>query len=596
MKPLKVFKVLATMTLAVVLMPLVIPTLSPVSVGGQVSYNPPPGDIFHAPLSGMGLLRLVQLQDNVSAMIGGSATSSSVSNPSGPQGRGNGLQSINQRALRFINDTSYFPQSETTIAVDPANPDHVVGGFNDAKFLFCQVFSPDCASSGSPASLSGFTVSIDGGLSVLKGSDIPDFNITAVSFPPTVFPMIAFGDPTVVPSRDGNFLYSSLATSRDGGNGIMIAKSNSNLFDPNVSCVTSNIAPTINACWKEIFVYGRTSIFSPTLEDKPVMAVDHSKGPYSGSVYVGWDHFTFGRATSSSYLARCEGDLSSCTMLSGGQVVVLSDTDLFTAFTTPVVDGNGNVYVTWCDYGTFTSFGPVACKVRSSPPGGASFGPPNTILSFMGQGTALPYDTITLGFATEQFRTASIPWLAADTSSTPSAGNLYFTIQVCTSGGYLGSPLLGADNPGNCGLSSILFTASPDRGATWSFPIVLSKSAVSAQPYVAVDPTTGNIFVVYYTTQFDPFNHRIDVVVSKSTNGGSSFHQSRITSVSNEPDSDPNMFFYASANGGSWTVPQYGDYFQAAAQGGKLWVLFTANYVVEQGTFQTDPFLAVVTL
>src|SRR5438128_11164712 len=99
----------------------------------------------------------------------------------------------------------------------------------------------------------------------------------------------------------------------------MISKSNSYLFDPNVSLVTSNIAPTINACWKEIFVYGRTSIFSPTLEDKPVMAVDHSKGPSSGSIYVAWDQFTFGRATSSSYRASCEGNLSSRAISSGGQ-------------------------------------------------------------------------------------------------------------------------------------------------------------------------------------------------------------------------------------------------------------------------------------
>jgi hypothetical protein len=595
MKLLKGFKILAIITFSVFLMPVMLPSLSPDSVGARVSYNPPPGDVFHAPLSEMGLLRLVSLQDNLSAMIGGSAASSSVSTLVGSPGQRSGLQSINQRALRFINDTSFFPQSETTIAVDPANPDHVVGGFNDAKFLFCQVFPLDCASSGSPASLSGFTVSIDGGLSVLKGSDLPDFNFTATSFPPTVVPLVSFGDPTIVPSGDGNFLYGSLFTSSDGGNGIMIAKSNPNLFNPNISCVTSNITPTINACWSEIFVDGRTSIFSPTLEDKPIMAVDHSKGPYSGSVYVGWDHFTFGRATSSSYLARCVADLSSCTMLSGGHVVVLSDTDLFTAFTTPAVDGNGNVYVTWCDYGTFTTFGPVTCKVRSSPPGGESFGPPNTILSFMGPGTTLPDDTITLGFATEQFRTASIPWLAADTSSSSSAGNLYFTIQVCTSGGYLGAPLFGADNPGDCGLSSILFTSSTDRGVTWSAPITLSKPAVNAQPYITVDPMTGNIFVVYYTTQFDSFNHRIDVVASKSTNGGSSFHQSRITSVSNEPNSDPNMYFYGGSNGGSWTVPEYGDYFQATALGGKLWVLFTANYVVEQGTFQTDPFLEVVT-
>src|SRR5438309_7521747 len=186
MKLLRIFKILAIMTLAVLLTTLVITIVPPISVGAQVSYNPPPGDIFHAPLSDMGLLRLAQLQDNLTAMIGGLAASSSTSNASGPQVQRSGLQSINQRALRFINDTSYFPQSETTIAVDPANPDHVVGGFNDAKFLFCQVFSPDCASSGSPASLSGFTVSIDGGLSVLKGSDIPDFNITVISFPPTV--------------------------------------------------------------------------------------------------------------------------------------------------------------------------------------------------------------------------------------------------------------------------------------------------------------------------------------------------------------------------------------------------------------------------
>jgi hypothetical protein len=586
---LKKLKILVIIALAVFLMPVLFPTFSPTPAKpARVSYNPFPGDIFHAPLSDMGLLRITLFQGNLSSL------SSSASTPI-PSSQRSGLQSINQRALRFINDTSYFPQSETTIAVDPANPAHVVGGFNDPKFLFCQVFPPDCTSSGSPASLSGFTVSIDGGLSVLKGSDLPDFNFTAPSFPPTVVPLISFGDPTIVPSGDGNFLYSSLAVSRDGGNGVMIAKSNPNLFNPNVSCVTSISAPTTNACWTEIFVYGRTSFFSPTIEDKPVIAVDQSKGPSSGSIYIGWDHFTTFSPRSSSFLARCAGDLSSCTMLSGGPQAILSGTDLFPAFTTPVVDGNGNVYLTWCDYGTYTSLGPVTCKVRSSPPGGANFGPPINILSFMGQGTTLPDAAVTLGFATEQFRTASIPWLTADTSSTPSAGNLYFTIQVCTSGRYLGAPLLGVDNPGNCGLSSILFTASFDRGATWSSPITLSKPAVNAQPYITVDPTTGNIFIVYYTTQFDPFNHRIDVVVSKSTNGGSSFHQLRITSVSNEPDSDPNMFFYGSSNGGSWTTPQYGDYFQATAVDGKLWVLFTANYVVEQGTFQTDPFLAVLT-
>ncbi len=116
------------------------------------------------------------------------------------------------------------------------------------------------------------------------------------------------------------------------------------------------------------------------------------------------------------------------------------------------------------------------------------------------------------------------------------------------------------------------------------------------QPFITVDPATGQVFVVYYTTQFDPFDHRIDVVASTSTNAGQDFHQFRVTSVSNEPNSDPNMYNYVVPGGlgSSFIVPQYGDYFEATANKGTLMVLFTANYAVEAGTFQTDPFLEVI--
>ena len=151
------------------------------------------------------------------------------------------------------------------------------------------------------------------------------------------------------------------------------------------------------------------------------------------------------------------------------------------------------------------------------------------------------------------------------------------------------------DNPGDCGQSAVLFTQSTDGGRSWSSPTTLSHPAVNDQSYVTVDSQTGTIYDVYYTTQYDTFNHRIDVVASTSNNLGKTFSQQRVTSVSNEPDSDPNMYDYIvrSGFGGSFTVPQYGDYFEATALGGTLWVLFTGNYAVEAGTFQTDPFLAV---
>jgi len=487
-------------------------------------------------------------------------------------------------------DNSYFPQTETTIAVDPNNTNRVVGGFNDQKFFFCQVLPGDCGTISS--SVSGFTTSTDGGNTVSKSNDIPNIAPFGVL-------LNSFGDPSVAPSIDGNFFYASLAISRSSfANGIMIAKSNSSLFNSGVPCDTASPISTANRCWNAVFVFGNLARFASTFEDKDRIAVDRNPtSPFYGSVYVAWDHFDF-TGTSSTYLARCDNNLASCSLVSGGAQPIISGDDLFPAWSTPVVDKNGNVYVTWCNFGTFTTFGPVSCRISSSPPGGTSFGPPTTILSFMGAGTTFPDFTVPLGWATETFRTFSVPSLAVDLSNR--SNNLYFAIQVCVSGHYYAVPSFVApvadDNPGDCGLSSILFSRSTNGGSIWSSPTALSKPAVNDQPFITVDSATGQVYVVYYTTQFDQWNHRIDVVASVSNNRGQTFHQLRVTSVSNEPNSDPNMYNYIRPNGGggSFTVPQYGDYIEATARDGTLWVLFTGNYQSEAGTFQTDPFLAVL--
>jgi len=549
----------------------------------MTSYNPSPANNFHAPLSSMAIVALTNATPNIQSLASSSSQSSVASN----------LKTIRQNALRFIIDDTYFPQSETTIAVDPNNPSHVVGGFNDGKYFYCLFLPSDCGSSFS-VSLSGFTTSVDGGATVAKSSDIPNINTTDPI-------LTSWGDPSVAASIDGNFYYASLAISPGGsffGGGIMIAKSNSNLFDPNISCTTTISSPLVNPCWKDVFVNGTNIFPNFNFEDKDRIAVDRDQtSPYYGAVYVGWDHF-YPPGLSQSYLSRCDSNLVHCTMVSGGDHPVVSGSDPFVGWTTPVVDKNGDVYLTWCNFGTFTTFGPVSCRISSSPPGGAGFSPPVDILSYMGSGTTLPTDTVIIGWATEQFRTSpGIVSLVADLSSKSS--NLYFTTTVCTLGHYYRFSWLNArvamDNPGNCGQSAVLLSQSRDGGQSWSSPTTLSRPVVNDQSFVTVDSQTGTLYDVYYTTQYDPFNHRIDVVASTSNNLGKTFSQQRVTTVSNEPDSDPNIYDYIVRNGfgGSFTVPQYGDYFEATALSGTLWVLFTGNYAVEAGTFQTDPFLAV---
>ena len=589
MAPLTKLKIPILVILAFLAMPAFVPSSSvDLQNTSKISYNAPEGDIVHAPLSGMGLITIALMRNLTATPDFFKITTVGSTAPGGSSNSQTGLKTIRQNALRFVNDTSYLPQTETAVAVDPANTKHVVGAFNDMKFLFCSILQPECFRTGFPMSVSGFTISADGGTSIMKGSDLPQLIEQS-----TLISMIPFGDPTVVPGTDGNFFYGTLAANRFGGNGVILAKSNSSLFDPAVSCISAFDNPNANSCWTEILLYG-SPFFSGGLEDKPVIAVDRSRSPYSGSVYVAWNHFDLFIGTTSTYLVRCSGDLSSCALLAGGSLAPLSGSDRFADFATPVVDAKGNVYVTWCNYGTSSTFGPIDCRVRSSAPGGENFTPPTTILSFMGFGTVLPNYSFVQGFATEQFRTASIPFLAVDASSKPSSGYLYFAIQICTSGRYidLRSPAFGLDNPGLCGLSSIVFSRSTDGGASWSTPAIVSDPAANVQPYITVDVVTGHLFILYYTTKFDPFNHRIDVVALISTTTGTIFHENRVTSVSNEPDSDPNMDFYVGGFGGSWTVPQYGDYFEATAVGGTVWVLFTGNYAVEEGTFQTDPFLA----
>src|SRR2546425_10931596 len=210
----------------------------------MASYNPAPANNFHAPLSSTALAALTNATPNIQSLTSSNSQSNVASS----------LKTIRQNALRFIIDDTYFPQSETSIAVDPDNPSHVVGGFNDLKYFYCLFLPADCGSSFS-VSISGFTTSIDGGITVAKSGDIPNINTTDPI-------LTSCGDPSDAASIDATFYYASLAITPDGGffcAGIIIAQSSCNLFNPNVSCTTSQSAPLSNPCWKDVFVNGTNS-------------------------------------------------------------------------------------------------------------------------------------------------------------------------------------------------------------------------------------------------------------------------------------------------------------------------------------------------
>ncbi len=577
---------------------------APSATSVSTSWNPAPLSGLHAPLSSMAQIALSGARPTDAGFT------AQVSGPSPAVGGGAGSVAVN--ALRYITDQSYLPQSETTLAVGSSgNQTVLLGGVNDARLFFCSSLfgaalpASDCPSSWT-YSLSEFTIGTPGAnattSTVTASNDLPGLLYTSTKNPTFHGFLISWGDPSIAfNTASHQFYYASLAIDPfTGDNGIELAATTSTFWSNPTSCVTTQATPWTNPCWTATLVFGNLSGFIangiashvPTsFEDKELISIDQdASSSYFGDVYVTWDHF-LGTGFTQSYGARCTPSLV-CTMISGGGAPLISGSDPFPVFTTPTVAADGSVHVTWCNYGTTTTLGPIACKVRSSPAGGTSFGTTATVVSFEGAGTTFPAYVGLVGFATEQFRTDSVPTLAVDTSNGATQGNLYFAIDVCTSGQTyyeFFSPAL----PGNCGQSTVLFSRSTDGGATWSTPAGISPTSawVNVQSWATVDSSNGAVVVTYYTSAFDPFQHRLDVLSSVSTDGGVTFANVRLTNVSDEPNSDPALFDYTTTFGGAWLVPQFGDYLQAVAVNGQIWALVTGNYATELGVFQADPFL-----
>ena len=112
----------ATLGLAVRL-PSANPTGNPPG-SSLVSYNQGIASKYHPPLSSMGIAA-------VNRVFGQIPRTGSVNRPAPIPD----LASIPVNGFRFVNDASYMPQTETTVDIDPANINHVVGGVNDFRFF-----------------------------------------------------------------------------------------------------------------------------------------------------------------------------------------------------------------------------------------------------------------------------------------------------------------------------------------------------------------------------------------------------------------------------------------------------------------------------
>lgn len=309
-----------------------------------------------------------------------------------------------------------------------------------------------------------------------------------------------WGDPCVLFDSLGNLYYGHLSNPNSGYwiDRIVIQRSTNNGMN-----------------WNDGAGIGFNN---PKNQDKEWIATDMTQSIYRDNMYVSWTEFDNYGSGSSSDSSRILFSRSIDHGITWSAPVRLSDRggDCFDSDNTvegavPAVGPNGEIYVCWA--------GPLGLMLDKSTDGGVTFGQDIFVADFPGG-----WDYGIPGI----WRSNGLPITAADISNSPYRGNVY----VCWS-----------DQSNGESDTDIFIVKSTDGGQTWNSPVRVNDDATTRHQFfvwMTVDPTTGAIYTVFYDRR-NTTGSATDVYVARSTDGGDTFENFKVSETSFTPSSS--IFF-----------------------------------------------------
>ena len=450
----------------------------------------------------------------------------------GPNGNSPGSIPYTGAAAQIT--SSGVPQNETSIAVDPSNPLVIIGGFNDYR-------DPGVAGQGVIFSADGGTTWTDLGPAI---PNLPGFTATG-------------GDPGLAFDSNSRAYYCHLG----GGPGATFTKSNG-VFVASSTNGGATWAPTVAVASNVWPGFGTVPF-----EDKPFIAADEYPGsPFTDRAYVSWTRFydgphpnggvtgggniLFSRSTNNGATWSAPIIVSSAA-LQPGNVGTGGMGTSFVQGSEPEVAANGDVYVVYFFGGRV--------DVSRSTDGGGSFAAPTQPF-----GAVFGTNSISSPLPNMHLRMNGFPNIETDPTR---PGNVYVVAVADPDG-------VGVGTDG----SDVIFSRSTNNGATWGPKVTLNDDGLGKNqffPWMAVDPVTGHICVIWYDTRLDAGNHDMDVFGTFSFDGGATFTSNvRLTDNTFDPDTGQflgNTFF--------------GDYNGLAAGGNVFHALWTDSSTGEQEIF-----------
>jgi len=373
-------------------------------------------------------------------------------------------------------------QSETAVAVDPMNNNHLMVVWNDFK---------DAGTNGKK-SKAGYAFSTNAGESWSVIGVIPEHTLDGTQY------MWGF-DPSCTFDRTGNAYYCYVARKID---------------------LTQELGPVhLSRTNNNGSTWNHTRV-GPGLtgQDKPFMDIDNTGGNFNGRIYISWVDFTSNQSRI-KFALSLDGGTTFPTVLDLTGIASPIDPYMysepvsldppapplghFVQGPVPAVAPNGDVYVIWLDAeGGIGSSGTI--KMRRGIPSQTS-----PYISF-GNEVTVANITVVWKFTKRYYRISTFPTIAVDKNT----GYVYVAYTQIDAGNNL----------------NVYYTYSMNNGQNWSTPANASDPLYNSYAqffaWLSLDPT-GRIGLVFCDDRNDPSPAAnpplIDVYYTESIDNGFAF-------------------------------------------------------------------------
>ncbi len=257
----------------------------------------------------------------------------------------------------------------------------------------------------------------------------------------------------------------------------------------------------------------------PKQQDKAWLAADMTNSPYHGNLYVTWTEFDSYGVPTPSDSSRIRFSRSTDHGITWSNAITISDrsgdcldSDNTDEGAVPCVGPDGQIYVSWA--------GPLGLMFDKSTDGGNTFGTDVFVSDIPGG-----WDYAVSGI----YRANGLPITDCDTGNTsPYKGNIYINW---------------SDQRNGATNTDVFFVKSTDGGNTWTSPLKVNDDNTTRQQFftwMTIDQTTGFIYCCFYDRR-NTTGAATDVYVARSTDGGDTFENFKVSESSFTPTSS--VFF-----------------------------------------------------